>query len=115
MTDPRSTVAKRRLDRDKRRRELHDSNGRPGAPFMRMTDEVSSGLKTARRLTGYLRRSPSARAVGVGAAVGIAAGVAKGSTRTSDKRDVVSGDVRVQLLNKIELLTIKLHMQRRGT
>jgi len=54
----------------------------------------------------------------MGAAVGAVAGLALAATsrRRRDDGNVISGDVAVQLLNRIELLTIRLQVRqaRRG-
>ena len=96
------TVAaeQRRLAREQRRR---------GSPV-----ETSSLGDAARERAGL----PSPRAAALtGAAVGVVAGLV--TARSRKKRDdgnVISGDVAVQLLNRIELLTIRLQVRqaRRG-
>jgi hypothetical protein len=58
-----------------------------------------------------MQASPPAAAI-LGAAVGVVAGlVAAARTTHDDHGNIVSGDVAVHLLNRIELLTIRLQLR----
>lgn len=78
--------------------------GEGGAPAHR-DDAVGDLVANAKRLTA------GRVTFGVGALIGAAAG-ATAANLASRRKDVISGVVRIDLLKKVELLSIKLNLQR---
>jgi hypothetical protein len=102
----------RRLSRE-RRRDLSVASGE------RSTSQRGgsrNGVTAATHsLRERVRRTPPGAAAAVGAAAGLLTGVVVGK-KALNRGNEISGDVAVHLLNKIELLTIRLQVRqaRRG-
>jgi len=80
--------------------------------------EVDSGLSGISRGDGAIariadraNRANLTTLLGVGAVVGAVAGVARAMRSHSDD-DIITGKVSIDLLKKVELLTIRLHLHR---
>jgi hypothetical protein len=67
---------------------------------------------TGELVADYLKRTPLAAVLGAGAVVGAAAGAVAAAKRSRDQKDRIAGEVKIDLLNKIELLTIRLRLHR---
>jgi hypothetical protein len=116
MSDRDSSVAKRRIDRERRRQTTQHLSGRTRTSVTDGMRFLSAPPGAAVRVANYFRgRTLVARPLGVGVVLGAAAGAAVAAKLDSNRRDTISGDVRVHLLNKIELATVKLHIQRLRT
>ena len=113
------TAEQRRLGREKRRdvlsgvRETSDET----APKGIWPSEIPTLRDFVRARAMHMRTSPRA-ATTFGAVLGVVAGLVAAARRTNDDDgNVISGDVAVHLLNRIELLTIRLqvrHARQRG-
>jgi len=108
-----SATKRRAAAREKRRNTLSPEPqhldeitepGEDGAPSLR-DDAVSD-------LVADAKRAMSGRVTfGLGALIGAAAG-ATAANLASRRKDVISGVVRIDLLKRVELLSIKLRLQR---
>lgn len=117
VSDDRSTAAKRRVEREKRRQALAE-NGRgsdgmssrdmEGTPLNVLQGRVSTGKLVA----DYLRQTPFRTVLGVGAVAGAATGAITAARLARRQKDVITGEVKIDLLKKIELLTIRLRLDR---
>jgi hypothetical protein len=96
MSDRNHHVTKRRLERQKRYQALQHANGVARS-------RAHASIFDGRSLLGPLA---------LGVVVGVATGAVTAAKVDSNHGDAISGDVRVHLLNKIELVTIKLQLQR---
>lgn len=116
MSNDMSPAEKRRVQREKRRNTLvdnrprveevsvHDGNGGSPADSRRRT--------SIRELVGSSLTSISVpTALGLGALIGAAAGAGTAAKMASREEDVISGAVRIDLLKKVELLTIRLRLR----
>lgn len=72
--------------------------------------EIASGNGALGRIADRANRVSFTTLVGVGAIVGAAAGAA--TAMRSRRNDVITGQVSIDLLKKVELLTIRLHLDR---
>jgi hypothetical protein len=117
MSDDTNAAARRRVARQKRRQatlaeDLQQQDGTSSLQENGASPEASPRHRSiGELLADYLRRATFPTALGVGAAVAAVAGAAAAAKLTSTE-DMISGDVRIDLLNKIELLTIKLRVHR---
>jgi hypothetical protein len=73
--------------------------------------EISASNGSIGRIVGRANRSNFATLLGVGLVVGGVAG-AVAARRSHSDDDVISGKVSIDLLKKIELLTIRLNLHR---
>ncbi len=73
--------------------------------------ELSNGDGAIARIAGLANRANVPTVLGVGAVVGALAGAAAARRSHSDD-DVITGKVSIDLLEKIELLTIRLRLHR---
>jgi hypothetical protein len=117
VSDDTSAMVKRRIERDKRR-EVRAKSGQ-------RSDETSSPREnggspevsrnpgsTGELIADFLNRTPLAAVLGAGAVVGAAAGAVTAAKVPRNQKDRIAGEVKVDLLNKIELLTIRLRLHR---
>jgi hypothetical protein len=109
MTTP---AEQRRLGREKRREVVTGvrQTSHATAPGRAWRSEIANLADSVRRRA--VQASPPAAAT-FGAVVGVVAGFVATTRKTNDGEDgnVVSGDVAVHLLNRIELLTIRLQVR----
>jgi hypothetical protein len=118
MSDDTSAAARRRVARAKRRQATlaegwQQSDGTSSRQENGASPEASPRHRSIGELVAdYLRRATFPTALGVGAAVAAVAGAAAAAKLTSTREDVISGDVRIDLLDKLELLTIRLRVHR---
>lgn len=108
-----SATKRRAAARDKRRKTLaleprpRDEDTEPGEDGTPSFQDNSVG-----DLVAGTARSTSGRVTfGLGALIGAAAG-ATAANLVSRRKDVISGVVRIDLLKRVELLSIKLRLQR---
>jgi len=117
IADITDAAKQRRLGREKRRDPLvgvsHESYESPRLGGT--SDEIAELGHSVRE---HLRQTSPRAAAALGAVlVGVVAGLVTAARRTNDKEgNVISGDVAVHLLNRVELLTIRLQVRhaRRG-
>ena len=109
MTAP-AARAERRLGREKRREMALGSGERSARPSTPGTSPSEAAEASGESMPAHLREiSPGATAL-VGGAVGLLAGVLVGRGTRKGGNEIV-GDVALHLLNKIELLTIRLQVR----
>jgi hypothetical protein len=111
VADMTASAEQRRLGRQKRREFVAGApqTSEATVPRRAWRDEVAIIRDLVRGRA--MRPSPPA-AVTFGAVVGVAAGLlAVARKKDDDQGNVVSGDVAVHLLNRIELLTIRLQVR----
>jgi hypothetical protein len=105
-----TTATAGREERRRRRGERRELNGGPGESQSRSSapaGSLSEITAAAESLPERMRRiSPGTTAV-AGVAVGVLTGLLVGRA-TRKRGNEITGDVAVHLLNKIELLTIRL-------
>jgi hypothetical protein len=111
MAELTTAAEQRRLGREKRRdvvagaQQTPEENPRRPDPRRELA-ELRNSVQERVQLT------PSRAAVLVGAAAGVVAGVATSTARKNrHEGNVISGDVAIHLLNRIELLTIRLQVR----
>jgi hypothetical protein len=102
-----AATEQRRLNREKRR-EILATNG-SGQP-MRPSNSSREAATVEQSVRNLWRASPRVAIGGavVGAVVGIVAAARK---KNRDAGNAISGEVAVHLLNKVELLTIRLQVR----
>jgi hypothetical protein len=109
MTAP---AEQRRLGREKRRDAVNGvrQTSHAPAPARAWRSEIAN---VADYVRGRAIQASPPRAATFGAVVGMVAGLLAADRKTNDGKDgnVVSGDVAVHLLNRIELLTIRLQVR----
>jgi len=116
MNDRSSSVAKRRLDRENRRLAI-EANGRAGGRVANALGDSrpAQAHDSAVPIASSSRRRTNYGPLGIGVVACLAVGAATAAKLNSNRRDTVTADVRVQLLNRIELATIKLELHRLRT
>lgn len=117
VSDDRSTAAKRRVEREKRRQALAENGqasvGMSSRHLEGVPQEASrSGGSTGKLVADYLTQTPFRTGLGVGAVVGAATGAVAAAKLARKQKDLITGEVKIDLLKKIELLTIRLRLDR---
>ncbi|HSD25203.1 MAG TPA: hypothetical protein VLB79_12855 [Solirubrobacterales bacterium] len=69
-------------------------------------------VPTGKLVADYLRQTPFRTVLGVGAVAGAATGAITAARLARRQKDVITGEVKIDLLKKIELLTIRLRLDR---
>jgi hypothetical protein len=114
MSNDLISATKRRAAAREKRRKTFSLEPRPLDEATEPSEDGASSLRdgSVSDLVAGATRSPSARVTfGLGALVGAAAG-ATAANLASRRKDVISGVVRIDLLKRVELLSIKLRLQR---
>jgi hypothetical protein len=115
VSDDTSATVKRRIERDKRR-EARAKSGQDKTTSRRENGGSPEASRnpgsTGELIADFLNRTPLAAVLGAGAVVGAAAGAVTAAKVPRNQKDRIAGEVKVDLLNKIELLTIRLRLHR---
>jgi hypothetical protein len=108
-----SPAAKRRAQREERRKTLAVEPHSPGNGAALSGNGAESAVdQSVGEVPRSMRQSLSVRmALGAGALLG-AVGGATAAKLVARRKDVITGDVRIDLLKKVELLSIKLRLDR---
>ncbi|HEY3206831.1 MAG TPA: hypothetical protein VGJ58_07755 [Gaiellaceae bacterium] len=117
MSNDMSAAERRRVQRERRRHTLVDN--RPRVDEVSAHDGTGGSPADSRRRTSIRELVGSSltsisvpTALGLGAVIGAAAGAGTAAKMASRQEDVISGAVKIDLLKKVELLTIKLRIRR---
>jgi hypothetical protein len=108
-----SPAAKRRAQREERRKTLAIERHSPGNGAALSENGVESPVdQSVGEVPRSMGQSLSVRmALGAGALIG-AVGGAAAANLIARRKDVITGDVKIDLLKKVELLSIKLRLDR---